>query len=153
MISGCGTHTRLSSLQLNHQFAVLGRSSIISHLFQMVELPLGFFFFFYPQQVEFFCRLFALLIGRENVILNCLQSSYMERQIPERNHFIYKEKSLYQKMRAVKILLINKFSHEDRHTFYSEMMWMIKRSEHHQFDNLNLEYLIIGLFLQGSRNI
>lgn len=77
----------------------------------------------------------------------------MERQIPERNHFIYKEKSLYQKMRAVKILLINKFSHEDRHTFYSEMMWMIKGSEHHQFDNLNLEYLIIGLFLQGSRNI
>lgn len=74
----------------------------------------------------------------------------MERQIPKRNHFIYNEKPLYQKMRVDKILLINKFSLRidiQEGTFYSEVILMIRESEQHQPDNLNLEYLIIGLCL------
>lgn len=56
----------------------------------------------------------------------------MGRQIPKRNHFICNEKSLYQKMRVDRILLINKLSLKigiQGGTFYSEVMLMIRESE------------------------
>ena len=40
-----------------------------------------------------------------------------------------------------------------RGTFSSEVMLMSRKSEKCRFGTLNLEYLIVDMFLQGNRNI